>query len=81
MNGALWPGMSMVRDELDQIPRRDAFEKAHPGAKFNRKGDVYLGHVKYVKDGDEQSITMKGRSWQGLLDALETYFADAPDTG
>ena len=80
MNGALWPGLSMVRDELDQVPRREAFKRVHPRAEFNRKGDVYLGHVPYTKDGDAQSITMKGRSWVGLLDALEEYFSE-DDTG
>jgi hypothetical protein len=42
----------------------------------------YVGHVPYVNEGEEQSITIKARSWTGLLDALETYFEeDGPDTG
>lgn len=81
VNGTEWPGLRLVRDELDQVPRRDAFTEAHPGTEFDRKGDVYLGYVPYVADGDERSITIRSDSWRKLLDALETYFAEAPDTG
>ena len=76
-----WPGASMVRDELDQVPRREAFKREHPGAKFGPVGNVYVGHVPYMVDGEERSITIGADSWVGLLDALETYFADDPDTG
>ena len=81
MNGTDWPGLHLVRDELDQVPRRDAFTKEHPGAQFDRKGDVYIGHAPYVVDGEERSITIRSGSWRALLDALETYFDEAPDTG
>ena len=81
MNGTDWPGLHLVRDELDQVPRRDAFTDAHPGAQFDRKGDVYIGHAPYVVDGEERSITIRSGSWRALLDALETYFDEAPDTG
>lgn len=76
-----WPGAGMVRDEIDQVPRRLAFTEAHPGAEFDRKGTAYIGHAPYVEDGEERSITVRADSWRAVLDALETYFADAPDTG
>ena len=76
-----WPGASMVRDELGQVPRREAFKKAHPGTKFGPVGSVYVGHVPYTEGGEERSITMGADSWVGLLDALEEYFADDPDPG
>ena len=81
MNGTEWPGLHLVRDELDQVPRRLAFTEAHPGAEFDRKGSAYIGYVPYVEDGEERSITIRDGSWRALLDALETYFTDAPDTG
>ena len=81
MNGTEWPGLRLVRDELDQVPRRDAFTEAHPGTEFDRKGEAHIGHVPYTEDGEERSITIRGGSWRKLLDALEEYFADAPDTG
>jgi hypothetical protein len=38
--------------------------------------------IRYVtEDGEERSITVRADSWRAVLDALETYFADAPDTG
>lgn len=77
-----WPGQSMVRDELGQMPRRRAFAEAHPGTEWDHVGAFHVGHVPYVNEGEEQSITIKARSWTGLLDALETYFEeDGPDTG
>ena len=76
----LWPGAAMVRDELAQVPRREAFKKAHPRAKFGPVGNLYVGHVPYTEDGDERSITMGADSWVGLLDALEEYFSE-DDTG
>ncbi len=81
MNGAPWPGLSMVRDELDQMPRRREFTEAHPKSEFHRKGSAYIGHAPYTEDGEERSITVRADSWRAVLDALETYFADAPDTG
>ncbi len=79
MNGTEWPGLHLVRDELDQVPRRLAFTEAHPGAEFDRKGSAYIGYVPYVEDGEERSITIRDGSWRALLDALETYFTDAPE--
>lgn len=76
-----WPGLSMVRDELAQVPRREAFKKAHPDAKLDPVGNFYVGHVPYTEGDEERSITIRANSWVGLLDALEEYFADAPDTG
>lgn len=81
MNGTEWPGLRLVRDELDQVPRREAFTVAHPGAEFDRKGSAYIGHAPYKVDGEERSITVRADSWRAVLDALETYFSDAPDTG
>ena len=76
-----WPGADLVRDELDQVPRRAAFEREHHGAQFSRVGQAYIGHVPYLEDGEERSITMRGTSWTGLLDALEQYFSAEADTG
>ena len=78
---AEWPGTALVRDELDQVPRRKAFAEAHPDADFKRVGQVYLGFVPYTEDGEERSITMRGDSWTALLDALEEYFSEEADTG
>ena len=76
-----WPGAALVRDELDQVPRRNAFTREHPGADFSRIGQVYIGHVPYAAGGEERSITMRGDSWVAVLDALEEYFSDEGDTG
>ena len=77
-----WPGAALVRDELDQVPRRAAFKREHPGTEWSRIGQVYIGHVPYAdEDGGERSITMRGDSWAALLDALETYFRAEADTG
>ena len=71
-----WPGMALAWDELDQVPRREAFKEAHPGATFERAGTMFLGHVPYTDQGEEHSITFKGDSYKVVLDALEKYFAD-----
>ena len=77
-----WPGLHLVRGELEQAPQRQAFTDAHPGAKFDHVGSVFIGHVPYTVEGEERSITLKGASWRAVLRALETYFSeDAPDTG
>ena len=77
-----WPGGQMVRDELDQIPRRTAFEQAHPRTQWDRKGSAYIGHVPYTEDGEERSITIRDNSWRKVLDALEAWFdGDERDTG
>jgi hypothetical protein len=77
-----WPGLGLVRSELEHLPRRRAFTDAHPGTEFDHVGHVYLGHVPYTEDGEERSITIRGDSWPVVLDALETYFEeDGPDTG
>ena len=77
-----WPGLHLVRGELDHAPQRQAFTDAHPGAKFDHVGDVYIGYVPYTEDGEERSITIRGESWPVVLDALDEYFSDGEqDTG
>ena len=77
-----WPGLGLVRSELEYLPRRRAFAEAHPGTEFDHVGTVYLGHVPYAEDGEERSITIRGDSWPGVLDALDEYFSDGGrDTG
>jgi hypothetical protein len=77
-----WPGLHLVRGELEMAPQRNAFTEAHPGTRFDHVGDVYVGHVPYTAGGEDRSITVKGRSWEAVLDALDTYFCDdEPDTG
>ena len=80
---ARWVGLSLVLDEIDQVPRREAFKRAHPGTRFERIGDQCVGSVPYADRGMERSITVRGNSYKVVLDALEEYFAgpDAPDTG
>jgi hypothetical protein len=72
-----WPGRSLVCDELSQVPRRQAFKDAYPGARFERIGSQYVGSVPYTDQGMELSITMRGDSYRVVLDALEEYFSDA----
>ena len=80
--GHQWPGLQLVWDELDQVPRQLAFTEAHPLAEFGRAGDVCMGHVPYTVDGEDRSITVKGESYEIVLDALEEYFAgDELDSG
>ena len=74
-----WPGLSLARGELELVPRREAFRRAHPGTEFDHIGDVYVGHVPYTDRGAERSITIKGDSWVVVLDALDEYFAADPD--
>jgi hypothetical protein len=74
-----WPGQALVWDELDMVPRREAFKEAHPGAMFERFGDVCIGSVPYTERGEERLIAMKGDSYRVVLDALDEYFADGPD--
>jgi hypothetical protein len=74
-----WPGLSLVCDELDQVPRRQAFKGAHPGARFERIGSQFVGSVPYTDQGMERSITIHGDSWRVVLDALEEYFSEDPD--
>lgn len=74
-----WPGQSLAADELDQVPRREAFKAAHPGAVFERAGTVFIGHVPYTDQGEERSVTMTGDSYRVVLDALEKYFSGDPD--
>ena len=82
MTGPQWPGLGLVRSELEHLPRRRAFADAHPGTEFDHFGTVYLGHVPYTVDGEERSITIRGNSWPVVLDALEEYFSDGEqDTG
>jgi hypothetical protein len=77
-----WPGLGLVRSELEYLPRRRAFTRAHPGTEFDHVGTVYLGYVPYTVDGEERSITVRGDSWVVVLDALEEYFSEAErDTG
>ena len=77
-----WPGLPMVLDELDQIPRRNAFTAAHPGTEWDHVGRAYIGHVPYTEDGEERSITVRCDSWRAVLDTLDGYFAgDEADTG
>ena len=77
-----WPGLHLVRGELEMAPQRKAFADAHPGTEFDHVGAVYIGHVKYTVEGEERSITLKAASWRAVLRALEIYFdEDAPDTG
>ena len=74
-----WPGLHLVRGELDHAPQRQAFADAHPGAKFDHVGDVYIGYVPYTVEGDERSITLKGCSYRAVLDSLDEYFSDDED--
>lgn len=82
MNGPQWPGVAMIRGQMEYLPQRQAFIAEHPGTEFDHVGTVYLGHVPYTEDGEERSITVRGDSWRVVLDALERYFSeDEPDTG
>ena len=82
MTGPQWPGVHLVSGELEHMPRRQAFIRAHPGAEFDHVGGAYIGHVPYAVDGKERSITLRGDSWTVVLDALEEYFSDGEqDTG
>ena len=77
-----WPGAALVRDELDQMPRRRAFAEAHPGAEFDSVGAFYVGFVPYTEGDEERSITIRANSWGAVLDALEEHFSDGEqDTG
>jgi len=77
-----WPGLPMVLDELDQVPRREAFTATHPGTEFGRAGRMYLGHVPYTENGEERSITVRADSWRAVLNSLDEYFSDdGPDSG
>ena len=75
-----WPGVAMIRSELDHLPQRRAFTAAHPGTEFDHVGTAYLGHVPYTEDGEERSITIRADSWRAVLNALVAYFAEE-DTG
>ena len=74
-------GLTLAWDELDQMPRREAFKAAHPGAEFGPAGTMRMGYVPYVVDGEDRSITVRADSYADVLDALEQYFADEPDSG
>jgi hypothetical protein len=74
-----WPGLTLAWNELDMVPRREAFKEAHPGAMFERIGDQFVGSVPYTDEGTERSITIRGDSYGVVLDALDEYFADGPD--
>ena len=77
-----WPGVAMIRSQLDYLPQRRAFTAEHPGTEFDHVGTVYLGHVPYIEDGEERSITVRGESWRAVLNALDVYFSeDDEDTG
>ena len=77
-----WPGAAMIRSEMEYLPRRREFAAAHPGTEFDHVGRAYLGHVPYIVDGEERSITIRCDSWPAVLDALEEYFSDdEADTG
>lgn len=65
----------MVRDEpeyIDQVPRRAAYEAAHPAVEI-----IYLGPYwqAIIREGDRQTIITR-HSLKGLLDKLEALDAE-----
>jgi hypothetical protein len=74
-----WHGLTLAWDELDQVPRREAFKAEHPGAEFGPAGDMRMGYVPYTADGEDRSITIRADSYADVLDALDEYFAAGPD--
>ena len=57
-----------VPDFLDQVPRRIAFEQAHPEVKISYLGPAWQAVIA-LPDGGEQTITRY--ELRLLLDALE----------
>jgi hypothetical protein len=76
---ARWVGLPLVLDELDQVPRREAFKDAWPGTLFEQVGDQYIGSVPYTEQGDPRMIVFRGDCYRAVLDALEEYFSDGAD--
>lgn len=75
---ARWVGLPLVLDELNQMPRREAFKDAWPGTLFEQVGDQRIGSVPYTEEGDPRMIVFRGDSYGAVLDALEAYFSDFP---
>ena len=67
--------MMMVRGEpeyIDQVPRRAAYEAAHPEVEIIYLGPYWQG---IVREGDGQTIVTR-HSLKGLLDKLESLDAE-----
>lgn len=73
-----WVGLPLVLDELDQVPRREAFKEAYPGTLFEQVGDQYIGSVPYTEQGEPRMIVFRGDCYRAVLDALDEYFSGFP---